>query len=207
MFNICPQCGQYHADKEIDLQGSYAVCPECGAKQLFRQLPLLLVCGPSGGGKTAVLRRLLGQIESAILLEGDLLWRTEFNRPEDNYRDFFETWLRMAKNINQAGRPTVLFNAGAIPPNIEPCVERRYFSASSYLTLVCDDEVLAARLRARPSWRGSGGAKFLIEQLQFNRWLKENHASTMPPMNLLDTTDGDEATAAMAVAGWILEHV
>jgi DNA-directed RNA polymerase subunit RPC12/RpoP len=206
MFNICPQCGQYHADKEIDPRGPYAVCPECGAKQLFRRLPLLFVCGAGGVGKTAVLRRLIGQLEPVVLLEGDLLWRPEFNRPDDNYRAFFETWLRMAKNINQAGRPTVLFNAGAIPQNVEPCVERRYFSISSYLALVCDDELLAARLRARPSWRGSGGAQFLADQVQFNRWLKENHASTQPPIDLLDTGGADEAETAAAVAGWILGH-
>ena len=103
MFNICKQCGQYHADKEIDPAGPYAICPECGKKHLFRQLPLLLVCGPSGGGKTAVLYTLLGKLTAAVLLEGDLLWQPEFNQPENNYRDFYETWLRLAKNINLGG--------------------------------------------------------------------------------------------------------
>lgn len=63
----------------------------------------------------------------------------------------------MAKNISQAGRPIVLFGTGmGVPENIEPCVERRYFSEIHYLALVCDDGVLAQRLRARPAWRGAG---------------------------------------------------
>ena len=33
----------------------------------------------------------------------------EFDRPDTQYRDFFETWLRVALNIAQAGRPVVLF--------------------------------------------------------------------------------------------------
>lgn len=203
MFNVCQRCGHYHAAKEIDPRGPDAICPACGQRHRFRQLPLPLVCGPSGGGKTAVLQRLLGRVENAVLLEGDLLWRPEFNHPDDNYRDFFETWLRLAKNINQSGRPTVLFIAGAIPPNVEPCIERRYFSRTSYLALACSDEVLEARLHARPSWRESGGADFVAAQVRFNHWLMANGAETSPSITLLDTTDASEGDTAMAVARWI----
>src|SRR3712207_7603919 len=54
--------------------------------------------------------------------------------------------------------------------------ERRLFSKIHYLGLVCDDEVLAARLRARPSWRDTSDA-FIAEHVKFNHWLKE-HAAT-----------------------------
>ncbi len=207
MFNICTQCGAYHADKAIDPRGPFAICPECGRRQLFRQLPLLLVCGPSGGGKTAVYRQLLGKVQTAVLLEGDLLWRPAFDQPEDNYGDFYETWLRLAKNVNQSGRPVTLFNAGAIPANVEPCVERRYFSETHYLALVCDDDLLAARLRARPSWRESGGSVFIDQQVQFNHWLKENGATTSPAIDLLDTTTAAELETTTAAAHWIRQKV
>jgi len=206
MFNICSKCGQYHADKEIDTAGPYAVCPECGARHPFRMLPLLLICGPSGGGKSAVLRALLGKIENAVLLEGDLLWRTEFNQPDANYRDFYETWLRLAKNISQSGRPVALFNAGAIPPNVEPCVERRYFSTTHYLALVCDDAVLKRRLEARPSWRASGDRAFIESQIKFNQWLMANAAVTEPAIDLLDTTTDGEAETTAAAARWLQAH-
>ncbi|MBN1261453.1 MAG: hypothetical protein JXB35_12315, partial [Anaerolineae bacterium] len=113
MFNVCPNCSAYRADKTIDPQGPFAVCPECGGRHPFRQLPLLLVGGPSGAGKTATLLALTGRFQDAVLLEQDILWQDAFNDPENHYRDFFETWLRMAKNIGQSGRPIVLFGAGA----------------------------------------------------------------------------------------------
>ena len=57
-----------------------------------------------------------------------------------------------------------------MPGNIEPCVERRYFSQIHYLALVCDDNELARRLQARPAWRGSGNPAFIDNQIRFNRW-------------------------------------
>lgn len=205
MFNVCHKCGLYHADKLIDPSGPYAVCLECGHKHPFRQLPLLMVSGASGAGKSSVCQCLLGKLDNVILLDSDILWRPEFNKPETKYRDFFETWLRMAKNISQSGRPAVLFGAGiGVPENIEPCVERRYFSEVHYLALVCDDEVLEQRLKARPAWRGTGEQSYIDDHLQFNRWFKEQGKSNAP-IFLLDTTDVRLETTIEQVKTWIHE--
>lgn len=202
MLNTCPHCGAYRVDKSIDPAGPSAICPDCGHAEPFRQLPLLLIGGPSGAGKTAVLRALIGRIDEAVLLESDILWRSPFNTPDDNYRDFFETWLRMAKNVGQSGRPVVLFGAGfVVPGNIEPCVERRYFSTVSYLALVADETTLTDRLKARPAWRESGGDGFVESQLAFNRWLRSYDDD--PPITRLDTSDTSVAETIAAVAVWI----
>lgn len=202
MFNTCPNCGTYRADKSIDPAGPFAICPACGHRHLFRRLPLLLVGGASGSGKSAVTDALIGRLDGVVALEADILWRPEFNTPETHYRDFFETWLRLAKNIGQSGRPVVLFGAGfAVPDNIEPCVERRYFSAVHYLALVCEDEVLAQRLRARPTWRGSADPESIAGQQAFNRWLWAYDAH--PAITRLDTTDATVEETATAVRGWI----
>lgn len=211
MFNTCTACGQYRADKIIELHApiegmNSAVCPVCGHRHPFYQLPLLLVGGPSGAGKSAVANGLIGRLDRVVALETDILWRPEFDQPETQYRDFFETWLRMAKNIGQSARPVVLFGAGfAVPGNIEPCIERRYFSAVHYLALVCDDAVLAERLRQRPSWRGSGDEATIATQQAYNQWLMAYNEPT-PTMTRLDTTAITLAQTAAAVAGWIDAH-
>ncbi len=208
MLNVCHHCGLYRADKVIDPVGPFAICPECGHQHPFRHLPLLIVSGASGAGKSAVCNHLLGQFTQAILLDSDILWRPEFNQPENNYRDFFETWLRMCKNIVQAGRPVVLFGAGlGVPENIEPCVERRYFSQVHYLALVCADEVLATRLRQRPAWRGAGEASYIEEHTRFNRWFQTHAPTTQPQITLLDTTNRPLAETASTVTAWIDEKI
>jgi predicted kinase/DNA-directed RNA polymerase subunit RPC12/RpoP len=201
MLNVCHRCGLYHADKIIDPSGPYAICPECGYKHPFRQLPLLIVSGASGTGKSTVCQYLIGQLDQVVLLDSDILWRPEFDTPENNYRQFFETWLRLAKNIAQAGRPAVIFGAGmGVPGNIEPCIERRYFSRVEYLALVCEDDVLVERLHARPAWRHSGDQASIGAQVRFNRWFKDQPTGLI---SLLDTTGVSPEITARQVAAWI----
>ncbi len=207
MINVCYNCGEYRADKMIDPSGPYAICPVCGHKHSFLQLPLLLVVGASGTGKSAVCQKLLGRLTEAVLLEGDLLWRAEFNQPQKKYCTFHETWLRLCKSISQSGRSVVLFSSGAIPENIEPCQERRYFSAVHYLGLVCDDEDLVQRLRQRPGWRQSSRQETIEKQVKFNQWFKENAAKTSPAIDLLDTSSVSVEESAQQVALWIRTKV
>src|SRR5207244_11295180 len=109
MMNVCYQCGIYRADKTIDPSGPYAICPECGYKNRFLQLPLLIVGGAAGTGKTTICQHLWVQSNDTVLLDADILWRPEFNTPENHYRDFFETWLRVCKKNCQSGRPVGSF--------------------------------------------------------------------------------------------------
>jgi ribosomal protein L32 len=201
MHNVCAGCGAYRADKSISDDGRLAICPECGHAHPFHRLPLLLVGGPSAGGKSTVCQGLLGNLAGLVVLDSDILWRREFDSPETGYRDYFELWLRLAKSIGQSGRPVMLFGAGtAVPDNLEPCIERRYFSTLHYLTLVADDATLTERLRARPSWRGSSSDDFVASQLSFSAWLRAYTGD--PPITLLDTTGVEPTVTVEQVQAW-----
>jgi hypothetical protein len=167
------------------------------------QLPLLIVAGASGTGKSTVCHHLTGKLKEVVVLEADILWRTEFDKPEDKYRDFFETWLRMCKNISQSGKPVVLFCAGGIPENVEPCVERRYFTEVYYLGITCEDEELERRLRSRPAWRNCGDEAYIEEHIRFNRWFKEERCQGEPEIELLDTSGKPVGESVERVKTWI----
>jgi hypothetical protein len=206
MLNVCLQCGMYRADKIIDPAGPYAICPECGYQHLFVYLPLLIISGASGAGKSTICSQLLGHLKEAVLLDSDILWRPQFNSPETNFRDYFETWLRVCKNIGQSGRPVALFGAGVgVPQNLESCIERRYFSAIHYLALVCSDEALSERLGTRPAWRGSGEQTYIEEHKRFNAWFKNYDAGNQPPIELIDTSRSSLEETADQVQAWIEE--
>ena len=207
MLNTCIQCGAYHPAKEIKhgLNGNaIAICPACGHHHPFVRLPLLFVTSASGTGKTTTCLTLVGMIPEAVLLDIDILWSPYFNNLEDGFREFFETWLRICKNIAQSGRPVVLFGSGTgVPHNIEPRVERRYIGETHYLALVCDDKVLESRPRARSN--NGSGEEFVQDQVNFNRWFKEKGLREIPPVELLDTTNMPVEETAREVKYWIYQ--
>jgi predicted ABC-type ATPase/ribosomal protein L32 len=206
VFNVCPHCGEYSVEKTIDPSGPYAICPFCHHPHPFLQQPLFIITGPSGAGKTTVCIELVSHLNECVIMESDILWGAFPARAENNYRDYRNMWLRLAKNIGQAGRPVVLCGA-ALPEQFEVCPERRYFSTLYYLALVCDDSVLQERLKFRPSWRRSGSNDFLERMIHFNRWLKE-HATTMnPPMTLYDSSRQSIQETTKEIAQWIRERL
>lgn len=200
MFNVCPNCGEYRVDKIIVPEGPFAVCPVCKYQHKFIRLPLFVLTGASGAGKTTTCLALAAWTMDFVVMESDILWRDEFNRPATDYRDYRETWLRVCKNISQAGKPVILCGAG-IPSQFEQCIERRYFSDIHYLALVCEDEVLASRLRSRPEWRGVS-AEYIDRHVEFNRWLTVNAPTTRPPMSVIDTSRITVTECAERVEQW-----
>lgn len=206
MFNVCPRCGEYSVEKAIDLSGPYAVCPSCHYAHPFLQQPLFIITGPSGAGKTTVCLELVPLMNECVVLESDILWGAASGTPENGYRGYRDMWLRVAKNIGQAGRPVVLCGT-ALPEQFEPCPERRYFSTLHYLAMVCDDALLKERLKLRPQWRKSSSDAFIKQMLQFNRWLKEHAATTNPSMTLYDTGNQSIQATTRDVAQWIRERL
>jgi len=206
MFNICPRCGEYAVEKRIDPPGPFAICPHCDYPHPFRQLPLFIVTGASGTGKSTVCLSLAPLLATCVCLESDILWRPEFATPTDDYRAYRDLWLRVAKNIGQSGRPVVLFGS-ATPDQFAVCPERRYFTNLHYLAFVCNDATLTARLQARPAWRGSGTPERVAQMVQFNRWLTRHAAETTPAMTLLDTSDLTLDESVERTARWIGERL
>ena len=206
MFNVCPNCGMYSVEKEIDSAGPFAICPYCRYAHPFIQQPLFIVSGASGAGKSTVCLALVSKMTECVVLDPDIFWHAGYDTPKDNWRSFTDLRLRVAKNIGQSGRPVALFTSG-VPEQFENQPERRYFSEIHYLALVCDDALLVQRLQSRPSWRQAGSPEFIEKMLSFNRWLKENAGTTSPPMSLLDTSNISVAESVELTAEWIRENL
>jgi broad-specificity NMP kinase len=206
MINVCAHCGSYRPDKEIQQNPSRAICPDCGHSHRFAPQPLFIICGPSGGGKTAVCRQLLGQTLSFIPLEADILSNPAIVHSDDAFRDFNEMWLRVCKNIGQAGKPVALFHSGGLPQHIEPCVERRCFNTVYYLALVAEDAAITARLKARPAWRGCTPEN-IADQVAYNQWLRQEGPQRTPVITILDTTQANIEETSLEIITWIHEKL
>lgn len=205
MFNICSNCGLYRADKVIDESGPYAVCPECGHKHMFKRLPLFILTGASGVGKSTTCMELQKTMPEVVVMESDILWRDEFNKPENNYREYREMWLRVCKNISQSGKPVVLCGC-AVPEQFENCIERRYFSNLYYLALVCEEDKLSQRLKQRPSYRNCSSEEYIAGHVGFNNWFLNNSNKVTPNITLLDNSKDSTEKTVEKVKLWILQR-
>lgn len=137
----------------------------------------------------------------AVVVEQDVLWTAGLQDPADDFGAFRSTWLRMAAMIHQSGRPMVLVGT-VVPVQLEHRPERVFVGDIHYLGLVCEPEVLSARLRARPTWRGWDEPR-ITETLEFNDWLRRNGPALDPPVELLDTTALLLAETTRVVTDWV----
>lgn len=203
MLNHCRRCGGYHPDKIISEDGKSMVCPSCNDKQPLRRLPLFIITGASGVGKSSLSAELFKHEKEYIVLESDILWNDCFNTPEDNYRTYREVWLRLCKNISQIGMPVVLCGC-SVPEQFENCVERRFFSEIHYLACVCDSHILEERLK---QGRNVTDEEWIKNSVSFNEWLKDNVHKTEPNITLLDTTTKSIKEAYEFADLWIRERL
>lgn len=98
----------------------------------------------------------------------------------------------------------MLFGAGAVvPANIEPCIERRYFTDIHYLALVADDTTLRRRLMARPAWRGSSDDAFVAQHLEFSKWLRTSPEAARYDITIVDAGGESIVRSADRVEAWI----
>ena len=198
MLNTCENCGRYSVDKIISDTGDSMTCKFCGYTQAIKRLPLFIITGASGVGKSATSREMFKNKENVIVMESDILWNDAFNNPDNNYREYRELWLRMCKNISQGGKPIVHCGC-SVPEQFENCVERRYFSDIHYLAIVCDDNILTKRLHKRNVFNN----EYINNSISFNKWLKENASLTNPPMTLLDNSNLEIEQVSGKVSTWI----
>lgn len=170
-------------------------CPRCGGAQRVPALPLFVVTGASGAGKTTVtgpLRRLLPDCD---VFDVDVLPLQLAALGWDTWRN---AWLRLAHGIALNGRVTVLCGS-LLPSQLDGLPARKLLGPVHFGNLDCPGDVLAARLRARPTWRhGSSSADSVVaEHQRFAAWLR---AHIQPSW---DTSALTPEEAAGRITAWV----
>jgi len=188
---FCLTCGP-QAVLERDPAAPLLRCASCDAVTEVPALPLFVLTGASGTGKTTVtvpLRRLLPQCE---VFEGDPINQIAAL----GWGLFYDTWLRIAHEVALNGRPTVLCTS-MMPDRLERLPARKLLGPVYFGNLDCPDDILAARLRARPAWRHASTEEAIANHQRFAAWLRAHIAPTW------DTSTMTPGETAARIAAWV----
>jgi hypothetical protein len=170
-------------------------CRACGDTRPLPLLPVFVVTGASGTGKSAIVDGLRVRLPGCEVLETDLI----LDVAELGWETWRNTWLLVAYGLSLNGRSTVLCGS-LLPEHLEGLPARPLVGPIRFCNLDCPDEVLARRLRDRPLWRGWDEGRILEHQ----RFAARLRAHVTPSY---DTSVLSVDEVADAVASWVTAHL
>jgi hypothetical protein len=167
-------------------------CPRCGSESWLPALPLFVVTGASGTGKSTITEPLRSLLPGCLVFETDVILHVAA-LGWDNWRN---TWLQLAHAVALGGQVTVL-TGSLTPDQLERLPARKLIGPIHFALLDCPDDILADRLRARPAWRASSSEETIIEHQRFAAWLRAHITPSF------DTSTISAAEVADRVAAWV----
>lgn len=198
MIGICPKCGNYEWDKEVSAEREEQACPKCGHVWKFRSLPVFILTGCSGVGKTTTAQELLQRDTDYIVMDGDI-----FGCLGEDYQLRAEQLLNFTKNIMQGGKPLLWTMAGALE-KLRQTYNSRYIREFYFLALVCDRDVLEKHMR---EGRKITQEAWIQASIEHNRYLASHDQIEGIHYDSYDITGKTAAEAADYVDAWIRERL
>jgi predicted kinase/ribosomal protein S27AE len=188
---FCMNCGPGTV-LDADPRAQQLRCPRCGSQSWLPALPLFVLTGASGTGKSTITGPLRSLLPRCLVVETDVILHVAA-LGWDNWRN---TWLQLAHAVALGGQVTVL-TGSLTPDQLERLPARKLIGPIHFALLDCPDDVLADRLRARPAWRDSSTPAKVAEHQRFAAWLR---ARVTPAF---DTSTASEGEVAGRVAAWV----
>lgn len=201
MIDICPKCGNAAWGKKV--AGDRIFCPACGAQWGFIKLPLFVVTGASGVGKTATVQALQGMTRDFVCMDADFFYNIMPHETEDDNMSQSEQMALFSRNIMQCGKPVVWARAGNIGM-LDQGYGPRFFSGIYVLALTCPEEELRRRMT---EGRGIADENWVQSSVDYNRYFLEHEYVRGVKFERLDTGSLTVREAAGAVEGWIREKL
>lgn len=190
---FCMSCGP-GTILEADPGAHRLRCPRCSSESRLPALPLFVVTGASGTGKSTITGPLRGLLPGSLVVETDVVLHVAA-LGWDTWRN---TWLQLTHAAALGGQATVL-TGSLTPDQLERLPARKLIGPIHFALLDCPDDVLASRLRARPAWRNSSSEAKIIEHQRFAAWLR---ARIKPSF---DTSIASADDVAGRIATWVQE--
>lgn len=158
------------------------------------QVPLFIVTGCSGSGKSSLAREVGKCIHNYAVFDMDLIVKY------DDYQDACNTWIKVACWFAYHGKRTILFGNVPIPYNTSHSEHIHLFKDVRYLHLHCSPEVRINRLLARKRF-------WTLESLKSENYLAElmleRSLTASPPIPIVDTSIHSISECVSQIVTWV----
>ena len=197
MIGICPRCGNYDWDKEVT--GNQVCCSKCGETWRFRKMPLFVLTGCSGMGKTTTGIEIMKQQNEFIVLDADMFYSIMPHDTQEDYYNQIEQVESLSKNIMQTGK-TVLWTMAGNLDKLNHVYNRRFIGEIYCLALVCEEEELRRRMTEGRKITDEG---WIQSSVEYNHYFKTHDCLADMPFEVFDTTGKSVPQVAEYVIGWV----
>lgn len=197
MIGICTKCGNHAWDKNVE--GDTVICPRCGNRWGFRKLPLLILTGCSGVGKTTTAAEMIRRNVDFAVLDADMFYNIMPHETEKDYYRQVEQMESLSRNVTQTGKPVLWTMAGNLD-KLHKAYNSRFFSAIHCLALVCGEEELRRRMR---EGRGITDETWIQSSVEYNEYFQSHSRIEETSFETCDISGKTPAEAADAVIAWV----
>ena len=140
-------------------------CRECGAEWEFQSLPLFILTGCSGVGKTTTAIEIIRKKVDFVVFDADIFAGFINWNDEESCNSWVELIENITKDIMQSGKPVLWTMAGCLE-RLPKAYNSRYFSEIIVLALVTDENALRQRMQ---EGRGITDDNWINSSCDYNR--------------------------------------
>lgn len=199
MITICRKCGSWDWDKEVDTEDKTIVrCPKCGYSWKSKSLPLYILTGCSGVGKTSTAMELQERECDFIVLDADYFTFMPGNSEEDWIKRI-EQLQALSADIMQGGKPVMWTMAGCLD-KLHSTYSERFFTKIHCLALVCEEQELRRRMS---EGRQITDEHWIQSSVDYNRYFMEHDHIGDTEYDIFDITGKNVNEVADYVIEWV----
>lgn len=170
--------------------------------KMNQKIPLFIVTGASGVGKTTVMHKLRETMPEFVVFSTDA---DNFGSTAAKleYQDRYNLLFQFASAIANSGRGTIICGT-VMPWDAKKCDTYQEFSEVCFINLHCDDITRNHRLRNRED-KAMWTDEMLKQHEQFAQWLLDNaETAYQPPMPTIDTTSQSPDEVAAHIKNYVM---
>lgn len=197
MIGTCSKCGSHKWNKTV--KDGKVFCSDCGHSWSFKSLPLFVLSGCSGIGKTTTAIEIMHKTDDIIVLDADVFCGIQNAVSEDDYRSRMDTIEWLSRNINQSGKPVLWTIAGNLDM-LHESYNSRFFSDIYCLALVADESEIRDRMT---KGRGITDQGWIEGSVGYNEYFKTHNSVGKTNIETLDTSHKSPSQVADEVISWV----